>query len=366
MDTTEAAKALSKAKIHLMASPNATFFSVACLSLKHQWNTAIPTACTDGVSIVYNPEFFLSLDPRERIGLVLHEVLHIIFQHPARLGNRNLKKANKAMDYAINLIIENAKFKLPAIRLLDKQYAGMSWEQIYELLPDDDEPPPWEDIAPGSNAGNDLQGQIDDIIVKAVQQSRAAGDAPGSIPGDIERYYDKLTKPEIPWYRVLAATFTRLAKNDFTYKRPNKRYFPTAFLPTRRSLKLAKGAIAIDTSGSVTENQFLQFITETQHILRIQQPEQLHILQFDSRIASEDVVTSINELKQVKFTGGGGTKISPVLEWANQNKPNWLIIFTDGEFTLPDKNPKIPVIWVIHGNIPFKPPFGKVVRFTLS
>ena len=54
------------------------------------------------------------------------------------------------------------------------------------------------------------------------------------------------------------------------------------------------------------------------------------------------------------------------MKWASEHKPNWLIVFTDGEFYMPVVDPKVPVIWVIHGGLDFTPPFGKVIKYTFK
>ena len=78
-----------------------------------------------------------------------------------------------------------------------------------------------------------------------------------------------------------------------------------------------------------------------------------------SEIAEVSAATGV---RIVVFHGRGGTKIDPVMEWAKENKPDWLIVFTDGCFSAPTINPKVPVIWNIHGNKGWTAPFGKVIH----
>ena len=70
----EADKAMSKAKITLMASDETVFYVTVMLSLEHIWDDTMPTAYTDGRVCGYNPEFFMNYcNADERVGLVLHE-----------------------------------------------------------------------------------------------------------------------------------------------------------------------------------------------------------------------------------------------------------------------------------------------------
>ena len=76
-------------------------------------------------------------------------------------------------------------------------------------------------------------------------------------------------------------------------------------------------------------------------------------------------IKSVQELMQLKFTGRGGTDITTVIEWANQNKPQLLMVFTDGFFRFPGIRTKVPTTWLIHNNPTFAAPFGKVVHYEI-
>ena len=52
--------------------------------------------------------------------------------------NRAHKKWNYAADFAINLEIKDMGYALPSQVLYDTKYREMNAEQIYDLLPDDD------------------------------------------------------------------------------------------------------------------------------------------------------------------------------------------------------------------------------------
>jgi predicted metal-dependent peptidase len=369
MSSPEANKALSKAKIHLMSSPDATFFSVICCNLLHVWDTKLPTAATDGIRILYNEKFFLDCEPAQRVGLILHEILHVVFSHMLRVGSRNHQKFNRAADYAINIIIDKAGFKLPEGALLDYQYDGMSAEQIYDLLDDEEDENCWDDLITGAGNGpsKEIQDKIDDLVIQAAQASEQAGDSEGSIPGDVRRYIKDLTHPNVPWNSILRSFFTKLAKIDYSFVKPNRRFFSQGILmPSLVGEKLCKGAVAVDVSGSVCIDQFNHFVSETAAIIKGQNPEVLHFLQFDTRITAQNDLKSLKDLKTIEFTGCGGTNIEPVMEWAKENNPNWLIVFTDGYYSEPKIKPKCPVIWVIYENPNFKAPFGKTIHYTFK
>jgi len=369
MSQTEADKALSKAKVNLMSRPNTVFFATVCMSLVHKWDTTIPTAATNGREILYNPEFFLAQSPEVRVSIVLHETLHVVFSHMLRGLDLEHDRFNIAADYVINLIGRDAKFTIPTDWYIDEKFRGMSAEEVYTHVPPRAKPPSMQDIIRGGDGGlkpddvAKLQADIDDIIIQAVVASSAAGDAPGSVPGAIERYVESLLNPKVPWFKHLRKFMTNFKKTNWSFKKINRRFFPQYLLPSQYGESICNIATAVDSSCSVTQELFDEFVGEAGGIIKSLKPEKLTFLQFDTRIISEDVVKSLKDLMQINFSGKGGTAIDPVMEWARDNKPTVLLIFTDGYFTPASFDPKIPIIWIIYDNPKFKADFGKVIYY---
>ncbi len=364
--------ALSKAKIRLMAKPDSAFFATLCFSMKHKWNSSISTACTYGTTVEYSPEFFMSLNGEEQLFLLLHETLHAAYGHSSRVGNRDHTKWNIAADHVINLQLIARGFSMPKEGLADEQYKGMSAEEVYNKLPDDpSEEPPMLDLVPGDGQSPETDPDIMDrrlkeILIRAAIQSKISGDKPGTIPGDIEILLEELLNPQLPWHKILSKYLNRYNKADYSYKRPNKRFLPDWYIPSLHSIRMADIAVAIDTSGSVTNEEFHVFISEIGGIIRQLRPNVTHTIQFDTKIRSIDKVKNLKQLTKLNFTGRGGTSVKPVMEWAIENRPKVLLIFTDGEFCMPDEFPKIDIIWVIHNNPTFTAPTGKVIHYKVK
>lgn len=367
MSQTEYEKALSKTKIKLMTSPDITFFMTVCFSLPHGWDESIPTACTDGRSIQFNPSFFMKLDADERLFLLLHETMHVAYMHMARLQDRDMRKWNIAADYVINLQLHERGFKMPKGGLLDTKWAGMSAEEVYKALPENPSEEVDLDLVPGSDSQEDekVVQEIEDILVRASVASKMAGDKPGSIPGDIEIFLNKLLNPALPWYRLLQKYLNGFTKNDYSFRKPNRRFFPKFHMPSLDGQKLMDLAIAVDTSGSVSDHDFLMFVTEVSSILRMMKPEKITLVQFDTAIKSVDEIKNIADLGKCKFTGRGGTKIHPVMDWAKENKPQLLLVFSDGEFYPAHTKPPGDLLWLIHNNPRFTAPFGKTIHYEI-
>jgi predicted metal-dependent peptidase len=360
-----AQQALNKAKIQLMTKPDSTFFTTVCFSLKHIWDDTIPTAATNGEYIKFNPQFFMALSPEERVFLLLHESMHVAFLHMDRLKTRDRAKWNVAADHVINLMLLDRGFKMPKDGLADSAYIGLSTEEVYKILPDQDESKVMMDLQDPEVSEGEFQQSIEDILIRASVQAKMNGDSIGSIPVDIQLFLNGLLAPKLPWNRILQKYIQALSKHDYSFRKPYRRYFPQFHLPSLHSETLMDIAVAVDISGSVTDLEFKSFVSEINSIFKMMKPEKISLIQFDTVIKSVDVLKNTHDLSQVEFRGRGGTRIEPVIQWANENKPQLLLVFTDGEFRFRGLTTKANTVWLIHNNERFQAPFGKVINYKM-
>ena len=363
-------KALERAKLELMIRPNTAFFTTICFSVRHIFDDSIPTAETDGLTIKYNTQFFMSLTPDEQLFLLLHEVMHIALQHMLRGTHMDQERWGKAADYVINDVLINRGFKMPSGGLYNPDYHGLSANEVYERIPESCTIKlPMKDLVMTSGNGQEateLKQKIDDILVRASIQAKMANNTPGSVPTEIQAYLDKLLNPKLPWHHILKRYMSKTIKDDYSFRKPNRRFMPDHILPSAHSETLMDITLAIDVSSSVTKEQFDQFVSEAYALMRQFKPTKLTILQFNARIVSETVVRSARELRHIKFHRYGGTRIHPVMDWAAKHKPNLLLVFTDGYYDDPRDDPKCPVIWIINDNPEFTAPFGRTILFDLD
>lgn len=383
----EADEAFRKAKIGLMSKKDSTFFTTLFFNLEHKWDWNVPQAQTNGMEIKYNPEYFLSLDKDQRLSLLLEETLHTAFLHMERLADRDQDRWQTAADNVVRNILDERGYSLPPDWEFDKAYKGKSTEEVYRMIPVN-EPPPnnnQRDLAPppppqggdgnqnpGSGGGQQaadqgLRAKVEDLLVQASQASKMAGDSAGSVPGEFQLFLDQLLNPKLPWHQILRRWFMAQAKTDFTFKRPNKRFFPKYYLPSMLSNSLVDVMIGVDISGSVSDEDFNQFRSETHNIMKVLKPKNIRFVQFDTKIQHDDNIKSLRDLANLQFHGRGGTDPTPLIKLANEVKPKILLVFTDGEFwgDIPEYNGSL--LWLIHNNERFEAPNGKgkVIHYEL-
>ena len=124
--------------------------AVKCLTEKTRWVPSnVPTACICGDEVFYNPEFIESLNQQQVTGLVIHELLHMLLDHPERLRplfEQDHRLANIAADYEINNMVTtyNADVAFPIVLppegFVDvEKYGGLSAEVIFRKLQEEEQ-----------------------------------------------------------------------------------------------------------------------------------------------------------------------------------------------------------------------------------
>lgn len=368
----ELEQAFSVTKIDMMKRPDSTFLTTIFFNLNHVWDPSIEKIQISGTTIKYNPEFFMEMPRDLRITTLMQATMHIALMHPDRMVGRDPKKWNKACDFVVNEMLAERNYSLHDTMAHNQAYYGKSAEEIYSMLPD--EPPGsdgnngWDDVNPPTSDAESqaTQDKVQGMIVQAAQQAKMAGDKPGSMPGEFELYLDKLLNPKLPYGTILRRFMQAQAKNDYSFRRPNGRYLPHYYLPSMISEGLVDLMVGVDISGSVSDSDFNQFVSDTHSVMKQFKPKKIDFVQFDTRIQHHDVIRTLQDLKKLKFTGRGGTDPRELIELAQKMKPKVLMIYTDGEFyteNLPEY--KGTTIWLIHNNPSFVAPFGTAIHYEL-
>jgi len=341
-------------------------------------------------------------DPQLKTVLA-HEVMHCALLHVYRRGDRDLREFNIAADYAINNFLERVNqdnkshnreapfvFDGPlANGCIDHAYDHLSAEEIYTLRMGQ-KPPQQDGGKPGGQPGDGESGDSDSESDgqpgdKPGQDKGKAAPKPASSPGEFTdgaadeaerdeaqaqwkiatmnaaeaakqqgrlpacaaRFVKDLLHPKVPWQEVLRQFLTATTKNDYSFAQPNRRYGGGCILPGLHSPRLGKIVVAVDTSGSIGQREFSEFMSEVQNILFNCQPEELILAQCDCRLTEWRALDPFEDITAIALKGGGGTDFCPVFERAEEEAtpPAALIYLTDmmGEF--PAHEPAYAVLW---------------------
>jgi len=347
------------------------FFASISRRIDKRASTAIPTAGvmvnpdTAQFEMLYNPAFFADLTDLERTDVLKHEFYHVIFQHVTdRLpADVNMKLWNVATDLAINSHLNN----LPEGGLIpgepDTPFAdlpkGESAEWYMANMPEFDQGQKGEG---GEQEGNDGQGgekgsnpgsgdgvpdSLDDHSgwgqcsqeVKEMAKERlkeavkkAAGEASksqgwGSVSSKVRSDILKSFETKIDWKKVLRyfVKTSQRADRSSSIKRINRRY---AYVhPGRKANRVAKVAVSIDQSGSVSDEMLSMFFAE---LAKLSAVAEFVVIPFDTQVDERLVYTwKKGQRKEAERVLSGGTCFNAPTDYVNDKGFDGHIILTD-------------------------------------
>ncbi|OJV40423.1 MAG: hypothetical protein BGO25_03270 [Acidobacteriales bacterium 59-55] len=365
------------------------FFGCLLFRLKGCEASSIETMATDGVSLFYNPQFVMELTAAELVGVLAHEVLHPALQHHLRRRTRCPNRWNRACDYAINLLVLDAGLSLPKGGLVDEQYRGMSAEEIYNLLEGSESEGPNGSPLPMNNStekDGELQaprtpggfGQVLDAPTPeenegkgaeeqsaewnvAVSRAQTISKLAGKLPAGVARSLESAAEACVDWRALLRRAWSDSTPSDYSWMRPNRRHiWQGLYLPGIHREGVGEVVIFVDCSGSINGRQLSLFEAEIRSILDGERPERVYVVYFDAHVHKVDCFVPGQPLRLLPL-GGGGTDFCPCFLWVEQQgiHPQLLVFLTDLYGTLPDVEPKFPVIWASTGAR--SAPFGQIV-----
>jgi predicted metal-dependent peptidase len=315
-------------------------------------------------------------------GVILHENKHKMYRHMLtwqHLWKQNPRKANVACDYVINIEIHdegvrtNGFVKLPECGLFDEKYRGMNSQQVFDQLPDEQggggngggmDEHGWEDAKDmTAEEVKELQEEIDNAI-------RQGAILAGKVGGNLSRCFNDLMSAKVDWREALREFVSSVSqgKDDSTWRKPNRRWLQhDVYMPSTISESMESILIAVDTSGSIRDEDINKFLSEVVGIMNNVNPEQVHLLYWDSEVAGHEVYgmgDGDKLLSSTKPKGGGGTTPSCITDYMKEHsiKTECAVVLTDG-YVGGDWGGdwSCPVLWAIVGGCKDVPTKGSVI-----
>lgn len=346
--------------------------------------------------IYFNPLIFLNLNIRQMESTIKHEILHVVSMHLVRAkeikGRYSTLAINMAMDIVVNKYLNNLPSYATTLEQVNLDYSLKlepyeTFEYYLEKIqteldlmePDD------EGVEDDSNNNGDIEteyspekthdiwedsNEIDENTLKEFTEKFIDSAQKGNIPSYLDKLISQLknSKGELPWNLYLKRLMGTIESNKKkTITRRNRRQ------PNRLDLRgelrghKAQIAVAIDISGSISDEEFKQAIKEVLTIVKNYNQE-ITIIECDDEIRRVYKVKSVKDVKD-RINIRGATKFTPVLEYANNKKFNLLVYFTDGkgEHNLKIKPKGYKILWVISGRgdkLSLNEPYGAVKKLS--
>lgn len=330
----------------------------------------VRTAATDGWNVRYNRAFILSLPPKQRNFIVLHENYHKMLKQLTvwnHLNKINHRVANMAADYVINLLImEQSKepggsiCEMPPIGLYDERFKGMNTKQVFDILMKEGggkggegEPLDGHDWEQAKNWTDKEKAEIDRALDIAIRQGqKAAGDAAVGL----SKVLGEVLEVPFDWRTALQDFIVNTVSGDeySSWRKPARRHLHTGnYRPSGWSDAAGELAVGIDASGSVWCSDELQMFGS--HLVKLcntVRPTKLHLMWWDTAVQGHQVFGEGQYeglMSALRPQGGGGSDPTCVFEKIKKEgiAADAIVILTDGEINWPNKC-STPTLWAIN------------------
>lgn len=312
---------------------------------------------------------FNSYPLEQRLGILKHEMLHILYNHMRRKGDRDHKGFNIAADCAINQLIDRSH--LPPEGIFIDQFpsetgkvpANLTAEQYYELFSKDYDPDKpgsgsgqciddhskWDESQGDGDLSEDIAKGMADRAVSQTQKSR------GNVPYELSEWLSLLSrKREITWQQLLRnITGNKRVGIRKTIMRPDRRLPNSEWIKGRTKDRRYSVLVISDVSGSVSDAGLLSLWSEVRNICELTQSS-IDLIQVDTQPSKPEKLTK--NTKTIQRKACGGTYLSPALEMARKHKLDFqaIVATTDGYLDEEDVSNfaalNLPVIWLIEAD----------------
>ncbi|MGQ9723002.1 MAG: vWA domain-containing protein [Candidatus Jordarchaeum sp.] len=339
--------------------------------------------------LIYNEEFIETLTDKEKLFAFAHEILHLAYLHPFRCGNRDPYIWNVAADLKVNTdllvrakpigtpikegIIPSISYGSSSFEILGKTIDSIekkTTEQIYDeimTICKGNASKLKLKIMPDLFAANDAKGfetnakenEIRAKVFEAMCNNKGRGD----IPAGLEEEFKAMMAPKIKWDFIIKHRLNTMLKEK-TWKIPNKKYLPYYF-PGKRKHKTAKIVFAIDTSGSMSDDEINEALSEIIGYANTFKTHEFYIIPCDCEEYPPIKVRGTDKdklRKGIELKGRGGTSFKPVFNQIKKvfnNDIDFLVYFTDLECEFPKEKPPYQIYWVSRNQVDV--PYGRLI-----
>jgi predicted metal-dependent peptidase len=338
--------------------------------------------------------------------IILHEILHSVRDDVGRIKgmkDEDMRTWNFVADAFINEWLASANMQLPVGSVREEHLSDVlhgrlyeyTTEQVYNLLiknkrktltivngcgldkkykklKSEGKLQPLSNKLKVNKEGASLDGKDkkeDFSWTEKLKEGMDIVKTQGKLPSPYSQAIEyELLKPKISWNLILNKMLRSFIPKEYSIAKfdevmwTNFKYWLPDITGQEHEV-----IYAIDTSGSISKEEFDEAITELNNLIT-KYDAKAFLITCDATVQSAQYIR--NKLPDKVEYAGGGTDFRPVFNYIakelnNGRKFAALIYFTDGYGTYPEKNTlSIPVIWLLTTDSKDnKPPFGEVIYY---
>jgi predicted metal-dependent peptidase len=364
----------------------------------------------DHYNLLINPEKFDEFTLVERLAILKHEMLHILYGHLDRKEDRVHLPWNISTDCALNQHINIEHLpkvgvtpETLGLQLKKSVPKNQSSEFYYDFLKEEmenqkqqgkensngeseddgqggsmqqgleqmaqgmDSHETWEESTGDADLQQDMtKKMIDKAQVETIKSK-------GTVPNQCSDWLEMFSrKSEVDWRKVLRGiTGNKRVGKRSTIMRTDRRFPHREDLRGKTRDRMFNLLVVADVSGSMSDEALLKTLSEVQHICTMTRSD-VDLIQIDTQAYAPEKLGK--KTKLIDRKGNGGTMLSPALDMAKKHKIDYnaIVVLTDGGLwnndTDPFKKTGKKVIWLIepHGTILPSMNEGRMQAFQLK
>jgi predicted metal-dependent peptidase len=385
---------------------------IGSIALGFEWINAptIGTMATDGRHAWFNPYWCEEIGIEKTMGVIAHEVLHVVNKHHLRRGERDPQVWNTAGDLLINRLLMEDDCILPAEGVFDQErrYAGLPTETIYARLLEERDAqqrafsqrdceaneehrasPAPDNTSPNktparqtdqSEAGGSRDVNAEDQVVPArdwgevhdlrapngqalsptqqhhatqdldirIRQAATAAKRARKLSAALREIVETATD-HTDWHDRFRISFDGLLRSEVSWTRPSRRFIQHGlYLPGWRRIGPGRIAFVLDTSGSISERELAVYTAGVLGILEETAPDEIALIQCDADVQHVEYPQPGDTLERIEVHGRGGTRFQPAFDWITDSGLDFsaVVYATDLDSGDRPNDPGIPVIWL--------------------
>ena len=176
-------------------------------------------------------------------------------------------------------------------------------------------------------------------------QAAAVAKSQGLDSGAMTALFGDHFSPRTNWRQKLARFFSGFARDDYSWKKPNRKYLGLGLVaPGLQSTGCGHWVLGLDVSGSMS-GEIKKCVAHMNRIFETVQPEKVTVVYVDSAIKIVDTFQRGEKIILREFVAGG-TDFRPLFQYVKDQRirPEGIVFFTDCYGNWPDKKPRYPVV----------------------
>jgi len=370
-----------------------SFIASGLFEMPHVEDNSIPTMATDGATVLYNKDFVLSIQEPEIDFTRIHELFHKIMKHHLRIGNRNPIIWNFACDFVINPKVAELSYHgqhgnkshvitMPQGGLYDPKYKGKTEEWVYDdlaknydvveissnsngkgdggggsykLSPKDGSgndimPQGWGEFKPSTKSTEEQAIESQEIDQQIMSNASLLKDIGQDSPSFVKSLLDKIKQSKVEWQDVLRRFIGGDNSEDYSFRRVHRKTYHSygMFAPSSEKIGVGDIVVACDTSGSVSNEELSQFLSEIRAISEDMHPTSVTVISCDDRLRHVERYEKGEEIKDLNSSGRGGTKVQPVFRYLEDENVQFdtLVYFSDMWIDDYPREFDKPLLWI--------------------